>query len=120
MTLQALAAVAALVHLAVIASACAAGLLLARRVRIAWWAGVAAMLLITRSVTASTAYTWSTPAAPEAFPWLDVALGAVALGALSWQALHVRRSARRTLALVAAATDTRAGLDASEAHADAA
>ena len=117
MTLQTLAAIAALVHLAVIVCASAAGILLARRMRISWWAGAAAMLLISRSVTIATTYSWSTPSAPDAFPYVDVTLGAVAVFALSWEAVRARRDTRRTLALVSASTDT---ASTTEAHADAA
>lgn len=120
MTSQTLAAFAASVHLAMIASACAAGILLARRVRVAWWIGAATMLLLVRSVTTTTAHAWSTPSAPDSFPVIDAALASVSLAGLAWAAIRARaaRSGTPVPATVLAATPD--GDVRPEAHADAA
>lgn len=119
MNMQSLAAVAAVVDLAVILSACAAGFLLARGTRIPGWAAAIAMLLVIRAVSMMLAHAMEAPSADAAFPIIDVAFGGLALGCLT---LELRR-ARRDAAPASSITSTVApdySSTASEEHADAA
>jgi hypothetical protein len=119
MTLQTLAAFAVVVQLGVIASACAAGFLLARGTRLPGWTAAVAMLLITRAINMTAAYAWATPSASERFPIVDVTVGFLVLAALTYEVLR----GRRERAIAARATDapaTPSPVELPEAHADAA
>ncbi len=117
MTLQYLAAVAAVVHLLVLVSACAVGFLLARGTRIPGWAAAGAMLLIIRAISMATAHVWATPSSTTTFPIIDVVVGALAATCLTLERRHAR--ATRTPAGVST-IDAAAPVAATEAHADAA
>ncbi len=92
MTLQSLAAVAAVADLAVIACACAAGFLLARGTRLPGWAAAVAMLLIIRAISMSTAHAWDTPSGTDAFPYVDVVVGSCAAAGLAVERMRAKRT----------------------------
>ncbi len=95
MTLQTFAAVAAVVDLAVIVSACVAGFLLARGTRLPGWAAAAAMLLIARSIVVTTSHLWATPAGGDSFPVVVATIGVLAATGITaerWRSRAGRRA----------------------------
>lgn len=115
MTLQGLAALAAVAELALIACACAAGFLLARGTRLPGWAAAATMLLIVRSIVMSAAFAWETPASTGSLPVVDVTVGVLCAALF----MHERWRARRDRANATPVT-LATSPDPVEAHADAA